>query len=413
MTLREQVMRVRAASQEAALAGETLKNKALYAMADALEASCEAIVAANALDMERSEKAGAPAQFLDRLMLDEKRVADMARGLREIAALPDPIGETKRMWKRPNGLEIGRKVVPLGVLAIIFEARPNVTVDSIGLCLKSGNAAILRGGSDAIDSNRRIVEVMKAAAGDAGYPAEAIMLVEDTSRKSAEALMKMNDLIDVLVPRGGAGLIQTVMQTATVPVIQTGVGVCHVYVDKHADLQMGSDIIFNAKVSRPSVCNAAETLLVHQDVAGAFLPAALDRLRAGGVELRGDEKTRAVAPWVLPATDEDWAAEYGALILSVKVVASMDEALEHIARYGTRHSEAIVTGHLERSRKFLDRVDAAAVYVNASTRFTDGFEFGFGAEIGISTQKLHARGPMGLPELTTIKYIIIGNGQTR
>lgn len=390
-----------------------IKNKALGAMADALITHGAAILAANAEDISNGRSRGMSQAMLDRLLLTEKRIDDMAEGLRQIALLPDPIGEVPGMWRRPNGLEIGKVRVPLGVIGIIYEARPNVTVDAAGLCLKAGNAVILRGGSEAINSNQAIIKVITAAATTAGIPVGAIQLVETTDRQAVMALLKLNRYLDVIIPRGGAGLIKTVVENSTVPVIETGTGVCHTFVDASADLTMAADIAFNAKVSRPAVCNSMETLLVHQAVAEKFLPTMLERYSQAGVELRGCAETLRYHPAVKPATDEDWATEYSDLILAIKVVTNLDEALDHIATYSTRHSEAIVTSDYNNARRFQQEVDAAAVYVNASTRFTDGFEFGFGAEIGISTQKLHARGPMGLTELTSIKYIVSGNGQIR
>ncbi len=389
------------------------KNDALQAMARALEERAEMILAANEVDMEAGRAKGLSKALLDRLLLTPDRIREMAEGLRALIALPDPVGEVIRMWTRPNGLQIGKMRVPLGVIGIIYEARPNVTVDAAGLCLKAGNAVILRGGSEAINSNRAITQVISAAAASAGIPAGAIQLVETTDREAVNIMMKMNAYIDVLIPRGGAGLIQTVVQNATVPVLETGVGNCHVYVEEDADLEMAQRIVVNAKTQRPGVCNAMETLLVHEKVAPAFLPAVAEALRAKGVELRGCPRTREILPDCIPATEEDWKTEYLDLILAVKVVGDLEEALEHINTYGTKHTEAIVTSSYQKARQFLQRVDAAAVFVNASTRFTDGYQFGFGAEIGISTQKLHARGPMGLEELTSVKYIVFGDGQIR
>ena len=413
MSVVEIARSAKTASAKLALLGQQEKNKILCAMAEALEKGTSDILAANQIDVQAARENGTSSVMIDRLSLTEKRIRDMAAGLREIAALEDPIGETIHMWKRPNGLNIGQVRVPFGVIGIIYEARPNVTADAIGLCIKTSNAVVLRGGSDAIHSNQMITRVMNQAALAAGLPEGAIQLIEDTSRKSAEELMKLNGLIDVLIPRGGAGLIQSVVKNATVPVIETGVGNCHIYVDSTADLEMAQNIIINAKTSRPSVCNAAESMLVHQDVAEQFLPGCLDALKKRGVEIRGCARTKELVPWVETASEEDYGSEFLALILSVKVVDSLDEAIAHINRYGTGHSEAIVTNDYRSSQKFLQQIDAAAVYVNASTRFTDGFEFGFGAEIGISTQKLHARGPMGLKEMTTTKYIIYGDGQIR
>lgn len=405
--------RAKAAARLLAITPTGIKNNALLAMAEALEQEQAAIITANTLDVENGRAKGLSAALLDRLTLNAKRIKDMADGLRQIASLPDPIGEGLGSMLRPNGLEINKIRVPLGVAGIIYEARPNVTVDAAGLCLKSGNAVILRGGSEAIQSNAAITKVITSAAVSAGIPEGAIQLVETTDRQAVNAMLKLNKYLDVIIPRGGAGLIQTVVENSTVPVIETGTGVCHTFVDASADLKMAEEIAFNAKVSRPGVCNSMETLLVHQEVAKTFLPAMIDRYLAAGVEIRGCAQVQAINPAVKPASEEDWAAEYLDLILAVRVVSGIDQALEHIAAYSTRHSEAIVTTDYNNARRFHAEVDAAAVYVNASTRFTDGFEFGYGAEIGISTQKLHARGPMGLTELTTIKYVIYGNGQVR
>ncbi|GAW93340.1 gamma-glutamyl phosphate reductase [Calderihabitans maritimus] len=390
-----------------------VKNKALLNMAKLLEERTEEIIAANEIDMDAARKKNLSKALLDRLLLTPERISDMAEGLRALVALPDPVGEIISMWTRPNGLQIGKMRVPLGVVGIIYEARPNVTVDAAGLCLKTGNAVILRGGSEAINSNTAIVRIISQAAENAGVPEGAIQLIETTDREAVNVMLKANDFLDVLIPRGGAGLIQTVVNNATVPVIETGVGNCHVYVDDEADLEMATDIVVNAKTQRPGVCNAMETLLVHEAVAEKFLPMVARRLEEAGVELRGCEKTRRILTQIQVATKEDWATEYLDLILAIKVVKDMQEAIEHIHNYGTKHSEAIVTNNYQRARDFLQSVDAAAVYVNASTRFTDGYQYGFGAEIGISTQKLHARGPMGPKELTTFKYIIFGNGQIR
>ncbi len=389
------------------------KNKGLLKIAQMLIDNANDIFAANAIDVENAKAKGVTTALIDRLTLNKKRVNDMAEGLRQIASLPDPVGEVISAWKRPNGLQIGQQRVPLGVIGIIYEARPNVTVDAAGLCLKSGNVAILRGGSEAINSNKAIVNIISKALKEAGIPEAAVQLIEDTGRETAVEMMKLNKYIDVLIPRGGAGLIQTVVKNATVPVIETGTGNCHVYVDGDGDLEMGERIIINAKTSRPAVCNAAETLLVDEKIAEKFIPKALKSLRDMNVEIHGCEKTQKLFSDVKPATEEDWDTEYLDYILAVKVVNGIDEAIEHINAHGTRHSEAIITNDYNKARKFQQEIDAAAVYVNASTRFTDGFEFGFGAEIGISNQKLHARGPLGLKELTTIKYIINGNGQIR
>lgn len=390
-----------------------VKNKALLAMAAALREERDYILKENARDVEAGKEKGLSRALIDRLLLTPERVEEMARGLEMVSSLPDPVGEVEAMWTRPNGLQIGRMRVPLGVVGIIYEARPNVTVDAAGLCLKAGNAVVLRGGSEAINSNRAVAGVIARAAEKAGIPKGAIQLIENTDRAAVNVMLKLNEYLDVLIPRGGAGLIQTVVQNATVPVIETGVGNCHVYVDSEANLDMAREVVFNAKCQRPGVCNAIESLLVHKDVAARFLPGILEKLREAGVEVRGCEETRKVAPWVNPATEEDYAAEFLDLIIAVKVVDSLDEAIDHIYKYGTKHSEAIITDSYHNGRRFLREIDAAAVYINASTRFTDGGMFGFGAEIGISTQKLHARGPMGLKELTTVKYIIFGEGQIR
>jgi len=390
-----------------------VKDGGLQAIADALLQYQSRILEANRIDLEKAKEKGISGALIDRLTLTEQRIASMAEGVLQIKSLPDPVGEVISMWKRPNNLMIGQKRVPLGVIGIIYEARPNVTVDAAALCLKSGNAVILRGGSEAIHSNKVIVEIMNEALTSAGLPEGCIQLIEDTSRETAVKMMKLNQYIDVLIPRGGAGLIQTVVQNSTVPVIETGVGNCHVYVDGESDLEMAEKIVINAKTSRPGVCNAAETLLVDRKIVEQFLPRVLDSLKKHHVEIRGCEEVQKIYKDIIPATEEDWATEYLDYIIAVKVVDGIDEAINHINTYGTKHSEAIVTTNYSKAQKFLQEVDAAAVYVNASTRFTDGYEFGFGAEIGISTQKIHARGPMGLKELTTIKYIIYGDGQIR
>lgn len=413
MTLRQQAQFAKQASYQLLLTDTQTKNKALLMMADALVAETPAILSANAKDMDLARAAGRTESLLDRLALNESRIIGMAEGLRKVASLPDPVGGADSVVKRPNGLSIEKRRVPLGVIGIIYEARPNVTADAIGLCLKSSNACVLRGGSEAIHTNAAVANCLSAAAYRAGVPEGAIQLVQDTSRETATELMCLNGLIDVLIPRGGAGLIRSVVEHATVPVIETGAGVCHVYVDQSADLDMAARIVANAKCSRPAVCNACETMLVHQSVAAEALPKIAEALSAYHTEIRGCEKTCAILPTAIPAAEADWAAEYGDYIIAAKVVSNMDEAIEHIHRYGTRHSEAIITDHLPTAERFLNAVDAAAVYVNASTRFTDGEEFGFGAEIGISTQKLHARGPMGLHELTSVKYVVRGNGQVR
>lgn len=390
-----------------------VRDAALYAMADALEAEAAVILIENEKDIAAAKQAGRTEALLDRLRLTGDRIAGMAGGLRQVAVLPDPIGSEEYVIKRPNGLAIGKRRVPLGVIGILYEARPNVTSDAIGLCVKSGNAVLLRGGSEAIHSNAAIAAIICRAGYAAGLPAGCIQFVADTSREAATNMMQLNGYVDVLIPRGGAQLIQSVVTNATVPVIETGVGNCHTYVESTADVQMAADIIFNAKVSRPAVCNSMETLLIDRAVAKQYLPCIAKPLLDKGVELRGCEETMAILPGILPATEEDWATEYDALILAIRVVEGEEEAIAHINRFGSHHSDCIVTQNYFAAERFLDEVDAAAVYVNASTRFTDGEEFGLGAEIGISTQKLHARGPMGLHELTTVKYIVRGNGQIR
>ncbi len=388
------------------------KDDALNAVANALVEHQEEILRENRIDLENAEKAGLSAAMQDRLRLTPERIQGMADGIREVMALADPIGKVMDGTVRPNGLQIDKVRVPLGVIGIIFESRPNVTADAAALCLKSGNAVILRGGKEAIHSNIVIAQIMRQAIEREGLPKDAIQLVEDTTRKSSEEMMKLQAL-DVLIPRGGAGLIRAVVENASVPVIETGAGNCHVYVDKDADCDMAADIIFNAKTSRPSVCNAIETILVHKDIAEKVLPVIKARLDEKSVVLHGDERTCAILEGIVPATDEDWATEYLSYDLAVRVVDSIEQAEDHIARYSTGHSECIVTENYAAAQRFLREVDAAAVYVNASTRFTDGGQFGLGAEIGISTQKLHARGPMGLNELTSMKYLIRGTGQIR
>ncbi|MGI5935429.1 MAG: glutamate-5-semialdehyde dehydrogenase [Oscillospiraceae bacterium] len=404
----------KAASRRLAVCSTQEKNAALMAIAKALSSQKERILAANDQDMKNAVASGMSRAMQDRLALTPARIDGIVEGVSQVAALPDPIGEAVSMVKRPNGLTIAQVRVPLGVIAMIYESRPNVTVDSAVLCLKSGNAVILRGGKEAFESNKVLVDIMREAIDGAGLPADCISLVQDTSRESATELMRLHQYVDLLIPRGGAGLIRSVVENATVPVIETGVGNCHVYVDNSADLNMAVNIVRNAKCSRPSVCNAMETLLVARSVAARFLPMLKPALDEYNVELRGDAETQSIlGSCVVPATEEDWATEYGDYILAVKVVSGIDEAMEHIARYGTGHSEAIITSDYLNSQRFLQEVDAAAVYVNASTRFTDGGEFGLGAEIGISTQKMHARGPMGLRELTSCKYVVYGSGQIR
>lgn len=389
------------------------KNEVLNAVAKKLTETADKLLAANAVDVENGRKNNMPEGMIDRLMLSEARIEGMAEGLRQVAELEDPIGEITGMKKRPNGLMIGQKRVPLGVIGIIYEARPNVTADAFGLCFKTGNAVILKGGSDAIHSNTAIVECIREALKENGVTEDAVQLITDTSRETAAEFMKLNRYVDVLIPRGGKGLISAVVNQSTIPVIETGTGNCHIYVDETADLQNAADIVMNAKTQRVSVCNACESLLVHEKVKDEFLPVLAERLRTKNVEMRADEAAKKLIPDAVPAAEEDWGTEYLDYILSIKVVKSVEEAIAHINWYNTGHSEAILTNNYAHAQKFLDEVDAAAVYVNASTRFTDGFEFGFGAEIGISTQKLHARGPMGLQALTSTKYIIYGNGQIR
>ena len=437
------------AARKLAMLGTAVKDRALLAMADALEANKDAILAANRRDLEAAQAANNPPNpplsrggetacssssgvgempnppltkggqgglsgaMLKRLTLDESKIAQMADGVRQIAALRDPIGETIEGYVRPNGMEIRKVRVPIGVIGIIYESRPNVTADAAALCLKAGNAVILRGGSEAIHSNLAIAKVIQEAITPVGVPEGTVQIIETTDREAARELMTMKRYIDCLIPRGGKGLIQTVVENSTIPVIEHGDGNCHVYVDGAADLKMAAEIAFNAKVQNPSVCNAAETLLVSEQVACEFLPTMCKRLVDAGVEIRGCEKTRAIVPGVKEATEDDWETEYLDLILAVKVVSGVDEAIEHIARYGSGHSEAIVTEDYSAARRFTNEVDAAAVFVNVSTRFTDGYEFGKGAEMGISTQKLHARGPMGIEEITTYKYVVTGSGQLR
>ncbi len=422
-----QATEARAASRVLMTAGTGTKNRALASIADALIRRQDEWLKANAEDMEAAEAAGISPAMLDRLKLTPERIAGIADGVRQVISLPDPIGVVDKMSTRPNGLVIGRRRVPLGVIAIIFEARPNVTVDAAVLCLKAGNTTILRGGKEAIRSNRAAVRIMQDALAEAGLPAGCISLVQDTSHDTANELMHMNEYVDVLIPRGGAGLIRSVVKNASIPVIRTGEGVCHVYIDSEADLDMGAKILFNGKCSRPSVCNAVECVLIHEAVAADFLPKAAKLLGEKKVELRCDERALKIISglagaegsftWenctVTAAQESDWDSEYGDYILAVRIVDSYDEAVEFISAHGTQHSECIITNNYFTAQHFLDQIDAAAVYVNASTRFTDGGEFGLGAEIGISTQKLHARGPMGLEELTSCKYVIYGEGQVR
>jgi glutamate-5-semialdehyde dehydrogenase len=389
------------------------KNTALCRMANALEANTEKILAANKLDVEAAKARGLKASLLDRLALDQKKIQTMAKELREVSALSDPIGTVLATWTRPNGLIISQIRVPMGVVGVIYESRPNVTSDSAGICIKSGNAVILRGGSDALNSNIAIGEVLRGALEGTTVPVDAIQIVNSPDRKVAEELMGMRRYIDVLVPRGGADLINTVVEKSHIPVIETGTGNCHVYVEEDADLEKATPIIINAKVQRPGVCNAAEKLIVHSKIAAAYLPVIIAELRKNGVAVRGDEEVRRIVPDVKAAAEEDWYTEYLDLIIGVKVVGSLDEAIAHINKYGTHHSDSILTRDFAKATRFLKEVDSAAVYWNASTRFTDGNQFGLGAEIGISTQKLHARGPMSVQHLTTTKYVVLGDGQIR
>ena len=414
-TVLELGKKARAAALEMAVCGSEQRNAALNAMADALMAHMDTILAANAEDIRAAQEKGQKAAFVERLTLSEKRIKDMALGMRDVAKRPDPIGTADRMWTRPNGLRILQKRVPLGVVGIIFESRPNVTSDAAAICIKSGNACILRGGSEAIRTNCAIMDALQEAAVNTGLPEGAVSLVRDPSREAATELMRRNGYLDVLIPRGGAGLIGAVVKNATVPVIETGTGNCHVYLDRDCrDLKLAKDVIWNAKLRRVSVCNAMETLLVHKDADADFVAELLKAMHdEGEVEIRGCERILALCPWAKAAVEEDWATEYNDYILAVKVVESLDAAIAHINTYGTRHSEAILTDDVNRAQRFLDRVDASSVYLNAPTSFTDGGEFGFGAEIGISNQKLHARGPMGPEHLTTIKYQIFGQGQIR
>lgn len=405
--------RARTAAGEVAMLPSEVKDRALIAMADALETSGAALAEANLEDVERARADGTSSTLVDRLTLTDRRIAAMASGLRAVAAQPDPIGEVVQGWRRPNGLLIEQVRVPLGVVAVIYEARPNVTADVSALCLKSGNASILRGSSIALSSNKAIVDVLREAVTGAGVPSDAIQLIDDAGRESATELMQAKGYVDLLVPRGGQALIRSIEENATVPFIIDGDGNCHVYVDRSADPKMATDIVVNAKTSRPSVCNAAETLLVHAELADKWLPDALAALARKGVEIRGDERVRQLWPDAREARDEDWGTEYLDLILAVKVVDSLDDAIEHVNHWGTSNAEAIVTTDVGAARRFTTEVDSGSIFVNTSTRFSDGGEFGYGAEIGISTQKLHARGPMGLRELTTTKYVVWGEGQVR
>lgn len=411
--MQQKAKAAKAASRQLAVISTGIKDKALYAMAEALEKRSELILKANADDLEQARQAGLKRSYLDRLMLDETRVRKMAEGLRQTAALPDPVCQGDFSTVRPNGLEIRRVRVPIGVIGIIYEARPNVTADAAGLCLKAGNAVLLRGGKEALRSNLAISSLLADAATKAGLPEGAIQFVDTPDRAAVDVMLHLTGLLDLVIPRGGAGLIRHVVENSSVPVIETGTGVCHTFVDASADFDMAIRIAVNAKTSHPSVCNAMETLLVHEAIAPEFLPKLSWAMGEKHVEMRGDARAREICPEMHEATEADWSTEYGDLILSIKVVPDLDAAIAHINKYNTGHSETIVTEDLANAHRFQREVDAAAVYVNASTRFTDGFEFGFGAEIGISTQKLHARGPMGLEALTSMKYLIYGEGQVR
>ena len=409
----DKAKKAKAASRALANISTEIKNNALFKMAAGLEKESAKLISENQQDLMEAEKKGLSKAMIDRLTLNADRVKAMADGLREVAALPDPVGEVLKMWRRPNGMEVGRMRVPIGLIGIIYESRPNVTADTAALCLKSGNGVILRGGSEAVHSNRAIVEVLSKAGAEAGIPDGAVSFIENPDRACVTEMLKLNQFIDLIIPRGGEGLIRMVSENSTIPVIKHDKGVCHVYVDSKADLAMAEEICFNAKVQRPGTCNAMETMLVNQDVAGTFLPAIVGRMKKAGVELRGCSKTRAIVPDITAATDKDWDTEYNDLILNVRTVASMEEAMEHIAAHGSQHSEAIVTNDYQNAHRFQREVDASAVFVNASTRLNDGFEFGLGAEIGISTTRIHARGPMGLEELTSTKFIVFGSGQIR
>jgi glutamate-5-semialdehyde dehydrogenase len=382
-------------------------------MAAGLENEAARLISENRKDLMEAEKKGLSKAMIDRLTLNPDRIKAMSDGLREVAALPDPVGEVLRMWRRPNGMEVGRMRVPIGLIGIIYESRPNVTADSAALCLKSGNGVLLRGGSEAVHSNTAIVEALSKAGAEAGIPEGAVSFIENPDRACVMEMLKQNRFVDLIIPRGGEGLIRMVSENSTIPVIKHDKGLCHVYVDGKADLAMAEEICYNAKVQRPGTCNAMETMLVHEDVAAVFLPSVIGRMKKAGVEIRGCAKTKAVVPDISEATDADWDTEYNDLILNVKTVSSMEEAMEHIAAHGSQHSEAIVTNDYQNARRFQREVDASAVFVNVSTRLNDGFEFGLGAEIGISTTRIHARGPMGLEELTSTKFIVLGNGQIR
>jgi glutamate-5-semialdehyde dehydrogenase len=409
----EKARKAKAASRTLATISTEIKNNALFKMAKGLETEAAKLISENRKDLIEAEKKGLSKAMIDRLTLNPDRIKAMADGLREVAALPDPVGEVVRMWRRPNGMEVGRMRVPIGLIGIIYESRPNVTADSAALCLKSGNGVILRGGSEAVHSNTAIVDILTKTGIEAGLPDGAVTFIENPDRACVMEMLKTNQFIDLIIPRGGEGLIRMVSENSTIPVIKHDKGVCHVYVDSGADLAMAAEICFNAKVQRPGTCNAMEAMLVHKDLSRTFLPDILKRFAAAKVEIRGCSRTQEIMPGVKPATDKDWDTEYNDLIVNVKVVDSMEEAMDHIAAHGSQHSEAIVTNDYQRSRRFVREVDASAVFVNVSTRLNDGFEFGLGAEIGISTTRIHARGPMGLEELTSTKFIVLGSGQVR
>jgi len=409
----EKAKKAKTASRQLAILSTEIKNNALFKMAKGLEANAAKLIEVNKMDLVEAENKGLSTAMIDRLTLNPDRIKAMADGLREVAALPDPVGEVLRMWRRPNGMEVGKMRVPIGLIGIIYESRPNVTADSAALCLKSGNGVILRGGSEAVHSNKAIVDILSKAGAEAGIPDGAISFIDNPDRACVMEMLKLNQFIDLIIPRGGEGLIRMVSENSTIPVIKHDKGVCHVYVDSKADLAMAEEICFNAKVQRPGTCNAMEAMLVHQDIAKTFLPQIIGRMKKAGVEIRGCARTRAIVPDIREATDKDWDTEYNELILNIKTVSSMEDAMEHIAAHGSQHSEAIVTNDYRNARRFQREVDASAVFVNASTRLNDGFEFGLGAEIGISTTRIHARGPMGLEELTSTKFIVSGDGQIR
>jgi glutamate-5-semialdehyde dehydrogenase len=409
----EKAVKAKTAARQLANISTEIKNTALFKMAAGLEKEAAKLISENRKDLIEAEKRGLSKAMIDRLTLNHDRIKAMGHGLREVAALPDPVGEVLRMWRRPNGMEVGRMRVPIGLIGIIYESRPNVTADSAALCLKSGNGVLLRGGSEAVHSNSSIVEILSKAGTEAGIPEGAVSFIENTDRACVMEMLKLNHAIDLIIPRGGEGLIRMVSENSTIPVIKHDKGICHIYVDSKADLPMAEEICFNAKVQRPGTCNAMETMLVHQEVARTFLPLIISKLKKAGVEIRGCYRTKEIIADITGATDRDWDTEYNDLILNVKVVASMEEAMAHIAAHGSQHSEAIVTTDYQNARRFQREVDASAVFVNASTRLNDGFEFGLGAEIGISTTRIHARGPMGLEELTSTKFIVFGNGQIR